>query len=115
MRRLTLTLFLVTVLLSLLPVSAKDNASTIAKLVEARPELSKLSAAIKLAKPIVLETLDNPEANVTLFAPTDDAFEALSDALSQADSTERFFLGKETLDAVFEDDALLTELLLYHI
>lgn len=46
------------------------------------------------------ETLDNPDGNFTVFAPTDDAFA---------------LLGDETLAALLEDPDTLSDILLYHV
>src|SRR5690606_30736793 len=48
----------------------------------------------------VLETLSNPDATLTVFAPADAAFAAL---------------GEDTLNAVLADPATLTNILLYHV
>ncbi len=64
------------------------------------PEFSTLLAAAQTADPSVLETLANPDATLTVFAPTDAAFNALGD---------------ETLAAVLADPAVLTNVLLYHV
>jgi uncharacterized surface protein with fasciclin (FAS1) repeats len=64
------------------------------------PEFTLLLAAVQAADPAVLEALSNPEANLTVFAPTDAAFTAL---------------GEETLNAVLADQAGLTGILLYHV
>ncbi len=67
---------------------------------EEAAEFTLLLAAVQAADPAVLETLADPEATLTVFAPTDAAFEAL---------------GEETLTAVLEDTELLTGILLYHV
>ena len=54
-------------------------------------------------KPLV-ETLSDPEAELTVFAPTDAAFTAVANAL-----------GEEAFNAVLEDQELLTNILLYHV
>jgi transforming growth factor-beta-induced protein len=64
------------------------------------PEFSLLLAAVGAADPAVLAALSDPEAELTVFAPTDAAFTAL---------------GEETLNAVLADQALLTSILLYHV
>lgn len=46
------------------------------------------------------ETLDDPEGEFTVFAPTDDAFA---------------LLGEETLNALLEDTDTLSDILLYHV
>jgi uncharacterized surface protein with fasciclin (FAS1) repeats len=64
------------------------------------PEFTALLTAVAAADPAVLELLSNPEASVTVFAPTDAAFAAL---------------GADTLAAVLADQAMLTDILMYHV
>ncbi|MDZ4764269.1 MAG: fasciclin domain-containing protein [Chloroflexota bacterium] len=64
------------------------------------PEFTLLLAAVGAADPSVLEALSDPEAELTVFAPTDAAFTAL---------------GEDTLNAVLADPALLSSILLYHV
>ena len=64
------------------------------------PQFTSLMAAVGAADPAVAETLSDPEAQLTVFAPTDDAFAAL---------------GADTLNAVLADQAQLTSILLYHV
>src|SRR5690606_34646019 len=79
---------------------------TIAELVveaasmEEAAEFTTLLAAVQAADPAVLEALSDPEAELTVFAPTDAAFEAL---------------GEDTINAVLADQALLSSILLYHV
>lgn len=63
-------------------------------------EFTALLAAVGAADPAVLDALSDPEADLTVFAPTDAAFAAL---------------GEETLTAVLEDTELVTEILLFHV
>ncbi len=67
---------------------------------EETPEFTTLLAAVAAADPAVLELLSDPEADVTVFAPTDAAFEAV---------------GADTLATVLADQALLTSILQYHV
>jgi uncharacterized surface protein with fasciclin (FAS1) repeats len=88
-----------------LPVFAQEETPTIAEIVVASatgesPEFTALLAAVQAADPAVLEALSDPEASLTVFAPTDAAFEAL---------------GEETLNAVLSDSALVTDILLFHV
>jgi transforming growth factor-beta-induced protein len=64
------------------------------------PEFTTLLAAVSAADPAVLEMLSDPEATLTVFAPTDEAFAAL---------------GEETLSAVVADTEMLTSILSYHV
>ena len=64
------------------------------------PEFTSLLAAASAADPAVLEALSDAEAELTVFAPTDEAFAAL---------------GEDTLNAVLADQAMLTNILLYHV
>lgn len=59
-----------------------------------------LLAAVAAADPAVAEALTNPDAQLTVFAPTNEAFEAL---------------GEETLNAVLADQEQLTSILLFHV
>lgn len=68
------------------------------------PEFTTLLTAVAAADPAVLEALSDPEAELTVFAPTDAAFTALSEAL-----------GAEALGAIVADPAQLTPILLYHV
>jgi transforming growth factor-beta-induced protein len=68
------------------------------------PEFTTLNAVVQSADPAVLETLNDPSAALTVFAPTDAAFAAAADAL-----------GEDTLNAIIADPAQLTSILLYHV
>lgn len=65
---------------------------------EEAPEFTTLLAAVSAADPAVLELLSNPEAELTVFAPTDEAFGAV-----------------EGLEAIVADTELLTTILQYHV
>ncbi|MBZ0294625.1 MAG: fasciclin domain-containing protein [Anaerolineae bacterium] len=67
---------------------------------EDTPEFTTLLSALSTADPAVLETLSDPDVSLTLFAPTDAAFEAL---------------GEDTLNTVLQDQQTLTNVLLYHV
>jgi len=81
----------------------QDDAPTIADIVAGDEDFSILLQAVSVADPIVLETLSDPEASVTVFAPNNQAFENIAD----------FF--DTSLDALLADPALVTDLLLYHV
>ena len=72
------------VLLLVVPSFAQDDMdSTIADIVVASteaetPEFTTLLAAVSAADPGILEALANPEAELTVFAPTDAAFRCFS-------------------------------------
>jgi transforming growth factor-beta-induced protein len=102
-------LVLVALLVLALPVFAQDEAPTIAEIVVASaegetPEFTTLLAAVSAADPAILEALSDPEAELTVFAPTDAAFAALAEAL-----------GEEAFAAVLADPAMLSDILLYHV
>lgn len=84
--------------------SAVDTTSqTIAEIVIAsasaeEPEFATLLAAVQAADPSVLAALSDAESDLTVFAPTDAAFAAV-----------------DGLDAILEDQELLTNILLYHV
>jgi branched-chain amino acid transport system substrate-binding protein len=87
-----------------------DTSSlTIAELVtmaatdEAAPEFTVLLAAVVAADPSVLELLSNPEAQVTVFAPTDAAFAAALEATGL------------TAEELLANTELLTTILTYHV
>lgn len=96
--------------LSLVPVFAQDTSElTIAEIVVASasaetPEFSVLLTAVQAADPAVLEALSNPEAQLTVFAPTDAAFGALFEAL-----------GEEAVAGLLADTEALTSVLLFHV
>ncbi|MEU0163032.1 fasciclin domain-containing protein [Streptomyces sp. NPDC006261] len=73
---------------------AKDPVATAAS---NNPALSTLVAAVQKAG--LVDTLNNAE-NITVFAPTDDAFAKIP---------------KADLDAVLNDKAMLTKILTYHV
>lgn len=70
------------------------------------PEFSALLAAVSAADPGIVGALADPEADLTVFAPTDAAFSALADAL-----------GEEAFGAILSEDGTprLNEILLYHV
>lgn len=63
-------------------------------------EFTTLLAAIQAADPIVLETLSDPSQELTVFAPTDEAFAAIPE---------------DVLAGILADQELLTNILLYHV
>lgn len=77
-RLLTLAAFLIS-LIYLPTVAAQDEApqQTIAQQIAQTPELSILNRLLALADPAIVALLDDPDAQLTLFAPTDDAFQTL--------------------------------------
>ena len=64
------------------------------------PQFKTLLAAVGAADPAVLAALSDPEAKLTVFAPTDEAFAAVP---------------ADTLSAVLADQPTLTNILLYHV
>jgi uncharacterized surface protein with fasciclin (FAS1) repeats len=105
-RKLLVSLFVIaSLLVGVFAASAQDTPGTIADIVVASasadaPEFATLLTAVQAADPAVLAALSDPEAELTVFAPTDAAFAAL---------------GEETLNSVIADQALLTNILLYHV
>jgi transforming growth factor-beta-induced protein len=85
-----------------LPVSAQDEGSTIADLLANDANYSLLLQAVNIADPIVLETLNGSD-EITLFAPTNQAFRNLASYFGTS------------LDTLLADPEVVTELLLYHI
>lgn len=81
-------------------------ADVIATLARAEnPEFTQFSRAVAVANPSVLALLQNPNANLTLFAPTDAAFAKIRET--------RY--GRTTLNMAFADSSLMTNLTRYHI
>lgn len=108
MRRILSVLF--AVLLLVVPSFAQDDA-TIADIVVASteaetPEFTTLLAAVSAADASILEALANPEAELTVFAPTDAAFAALAEAL-----------GEDAFNEILTEEGTprLNEILLYHV
>lgn len=111
MRKLSVLFVAFAVLaLSLVPVFAQDTSElTIAEIVVASagaetPEFSVLLTAVQAADPAVLEALSNPDAQLTVFAPTDAAFATLFEAL-----------GEEAVAGLLADTEALTSVLLFHV
>lgn len=90
---------------------ADGGESTIADIVVASAnaeaaEFTTLLAAVGAADPAIVEALANPEAELTVFAPTDAAFAVLAEAL-----------GAEAFNAILGEEGTprLNEILLYHV
>ncbi len=90
---------------------ADGHGSTIADIVVASAgaetaEFTTLLAAVSAADPAILEALANPDAELTVFAPTDAAFAALTEAL-----------GEDAFNAILTEEGTpsLNEILLYHV
>ncbi len=77
---------------------AVEFPGTIVEAAIATPALSTLVTAVLAADPAVAEALGNPEASLTVYAPTNDAFAAVP-----------------ILDLVVANQELLTSVLLYHV
>ncbi len=83
------------------------ESRTIAEIVMAAaedetPEFTTLLAAVSAAG--LVDAVSNPEATLTVFAPTDAAFAALKEAL-----------GEEAFNGILADTEALTNILLYHV
>lgn len=108
MRKLSIVMVILALVLMAVPVFAQDEEPTIAEIVvsstEAEtPEFTVLLAAVSAADPVFLEVLSSPDANVTVFAPTDAAFTALLEAL------------EVSAEDLLADTELLNEVLAYHV
>ena len=110
-QRIGLTLLALFALALALPAAADGHEMTIADIVVSaanadQAEFSTLLAAVSAADQSILEALANPEAELTVFAPTDAAFAALADAL-----------GEEAFGEILSEDGTprLNEILLYHV
>ncbi len=111
MLRSIVVLLAVLSLLISLPVLADGHDATIADIVVSSansdsPEFTTLLAAVSAADPAILEALSDVDAQLTVFAPTDAAFAALSAALGEAAFQE-----------ILSEDGSprLNEILLYHV
>lgn len=71
---------------------------------EDAPEFTYLAQAVAAADPIVIELLSDTNASITVFAPSDAAFEALIEEI-----------GQEAFDALLADPEQATLVLLNHI
>jgi len=78
----------------------EPECKSIAELAAGNDALSTLFTAVKAADPAVAKLLNNKSATLTVFAPSNDAFEAI---------------GEEALFRVLADQALLTKLLQKHV
>jgi transforming growth factor-beta-induced protein len=97
----------------LLPTTAQE--STIFDLVAEHPELSQLASILELVDPSLLEQLNDPDTQFTLFAPTDSAFEQLAADMQDPEGWQQAAFGNDTWEAVLEDTELVTEILAMHI
>ena len=111
MLRITVAIIALLALLLALPALADGHDSTIADIVSAaataeQPEFTTLLAAVGAADEAILNALANPEAQLTVFAPTDAAFAALAEAL-----------GDDAFTAILTEDGTprLNEILLSHV
>ncbi|MFW5691167.1 MAG: fasciclin domain-containing protein [Chloroflexota bacterium] len=103
MRKLLALLTLALLVLAALPAAAQeDELMSITEFMAEDDRYSTLLAAVEVADPVVLETLSEG-GPVTLFAPTNQAFANLA--------AEFDF----ELEALLQDQALVTALLLYHV
>ncbi len=107
-RLLSVAALMIVALLAVVPGFAQDAPPTIAEIVvastQADPaEFTVLLAAVQAADPAVLELLSNPEASLTVFAPTDAAFAAALEALGL------------TAEALLAQPELVTAVLMYHV
>ncbi|TVR21077.1 MAG: fasciclin domain-containing protein [Anaerolineaceae bacterium] len=87
------------------PISAQDDGAlpTIAEIVTTDERYSLLFSAVQSADPVILEVLSDAGGQLTLFAPTNQAFRNLAS----------FF--ETDLETLLGDPAIVTELLLYHV
>lgn len=98
-----LLIFVLLLMLAAAPVLAQDG-DTIADIAATDENFSTLMSAVQNADPAVAELLSDPDAELTVFAPTNDAFDALAEQL-----------GEEQFNALLEDTATLTAILRYHV
>jgi transforming growth factor-beta-induced protein len=110
MRKFSALLAIIAVLmLAIVPVAAQDEETpTIVDIVVSSaegesPEFTVLLAAVQAADPAIAEALSDPEGIYTVFAPTDEAFGALLEAL------------EVSAEDLLANTDLLNEVLLYHV
>ncbi len=107
MRKFAIVLGILAAMFGFAIVPASAQAPTIADIVVSQAtnngEFEILLAAVLAADPAIVAALSNPAVNLTVFAPTDAAFEKL---LGQLGLTAEQLLG---------NTALLNEVLLYHV
>jgi uncharacterized surface protein with fasciclin (FAS1) repeats len=111
MRKFLVTIITLALLVGTIPAFAQDSdmQPTIADIVIAsaqaeEAEFTTLLAAVLAADEAVVTALSNPEAELTVFAPTDAAFAALVEAL-----------GEDAFNEILADTETLTNILLYHV
>lgn len=111
MFRISVLLASVFALLASLPVFGDGHEATIADIVVASaegdmPEFTTLLAAVSAADASIIDALADPNAELTVFAPTDAAFAALAEAL-----------GEEAFGEILSEAGTLrlNEILLYHV
>lgn len=111
MNRISLLSVLVLICLFAAPALADHHEGTIADIVTAAseaesPEFTTLLAAVGAADDGIVAALADPEAELTVFAPTDAAFAALAEVL-----------GDEAFGAILSEDGTprLNEILLTHV
>jgi uncharacterized surface protein with fasciclin (FAS1) repeats len=109
MRKLSFLLVIAALLLAVVPAFAQDataeptadmamGGQTIGELAMGNADLSTLVAAVQAADPAFLQTLTDANANVTVFAPTNAAFEDLLKNLNM--TAEQLLANKALLDVV---------------
>ena len=78
------------------------------------PQFKVLLAAVSVADPSILEALSNPDVSLTVFAPTDEAFVALLEALGM--DAETLFANTDLVNSVLQyhvlDGAVMAETVL---
>jgi uncharacterized surface protein with fasciclin (FAS1) repeats len=119
MRKFSFVVLLLLALTAVFPAFAQDDPGTIAEIVVAAasaetPEFTQLLVTVQLADPSVLEALSDPDAELTVFAPTDAAFEAMAAAMAEMSEEEAAEMAAmmEDADAM---TAYVTNILLYHV
>ncbi|MFN8374097.1 MAG: fasciclin domain-containing protein [Anaerolineae bacterium] len=120
MRKFSLVVLLLLALTAVIPAFAQDEPGTIADIVVAAAtaedgaEFTQLLTTVQAADPAVLEALSDPDAELTVFAPTDAAFDALTAAMAEMSEEDAAAMAEMMSD----EDALsayLTNILLYHV
>merc|ERR1711988_1972760 len=88
-------------IMSVAPALAQDDPGTIVDIAAGNEDFSTLVAAVQAAD--LVDALSDPDASLTVFAPTNAAFEAALESLGM------------TAEELLADTDLLTSVLLYHV
>lgn len=103
------------VVIALFVLSSVAQENTVLELLASQPNLSQFNALLEFAEPELLEELNEPSSEFTIFAPSDSAIEQLISAIEDSESWEQTALGYADWDAFLADTELVTEFIKMHI